>query len=54
MNKQKEISIILFKPLPNAGRFKLHIPFLMTAERKILKALNTSYTNLIIECCTKI
>ena len=43
MNKQKRISIILFKPLPNAGRFKLHIPFLMTAERKILKALNTSF-----------
>jgi len=43
MDKSKNNNIILYKPLPKSKRFKLYIPYALNHERKLLKALNSSF-----------
>lgn len=43
MGDQENTTIIMYRPLTNAGRIKFFIPYLLTAEREAFKKLNTSF-----------
>jgi len=43
MQHNRNSRIILFKPIKNAQRFKVYIPYQLKKERHLFKALNTTY-----------
>ena len=43
MENRDQNTIIMYKPLPKAGRIKFYIPYPLTATREAFKNLNTSF-----------
>ena len=43
METRDQNTIVMYRPLPKAGRVKFYIPYLLTAKREAFKNLNTSF-----------